>query len=235
VSVEPLGARVPARTFSLGLLREQLRVPDDCTDAELGFFGNVCSRFDLSPFADQIVLIGRWDKRVGRNVYRHQLTVAGRRTLATRTGRPYRSDGPVWCGPRSAPEAPLVWREVWDDDEHPPYAARVLIYFPEFSEPAANGTAKWDEMAQWDGKHEHLLPTWAQMPSLMLGKTAESLALRRAFPDVIEPVLEEYVADVDPDRADVAAAIDEAAASATTSTPGQNWRQRENGTWERVP
>ena len=52
-----------------------------------------------------------------------------------------------------------------------------------------NGTVKWDEFAQrYQTEPRNLLPTWEQMPSHMLGKVAESLALRRAFPEVAAAV-----------------------------------------------
>lgn len=175
----------PVTVAALDVLRDQLA--PGASDAELDYFARVCNRLELSPFADQIVLIGRYDKRLKREVFRHQVTVAGRRTLASRTGRPYRVQGPEWCGPRDARTGELRWVEVWDDDDAPPYCARALVYFVEFAEPAANGTAKWSEFAQYggDAAHRYLLPTWQAMPSHMLGKVAESMALRRAFPDVL--------------------------------------------------
>lgn len=163
----------------LQTIRDQLA--PKATDLELEYFSAVCNRLDLSPFADQIVLIGRWDSRAGRDVHRHQITVAGRRALAARTGLLEGIDGPVWCGPR-VDGGPLDWREVWDDDE-PPYCARVLVYRRNWKVPA-NGTAKWSEFRQ-TGKEKNLTGLWAKMPAHMLGKCAESLALRRAFPDTI--------------------------------------------------
>jgi hypothetical protein len=173
-----LARLAPARVVQT--LREQ--IAPGATDQELLYFAQVCARLNLSPFADQIALVGRWDSRVGATVHRHQITVAGRRTLAARTGRLVRTDGPVWCGPRVRGE--LEWRDVWDDDEVP-YCARVLVYTVASGEhPAANGTAKWSEFVvrNRDGS---VSPLWARMPSHMLGKCAESLALRRAFPDTI--------------------------------------------------
>lgn len=201
-------ARLPA-THPIEVLREQ--IAPDATDAELAFFAEVCARLELSPFADQIVLIGRYDKRVGRPVHRHQLTVAGRRTLATRTGRLAGIEGPVWCGPRDATGA-LVWTDVWDHDE-PPYCARVLVHVAGWTVPS-NGTAKWDEFAQHDSSGK-LLPTWRQMPSLMLGKCAESMALRRAFPDVIDPAIaDNYPLPVDGPDEDLAELAEASAVNA---------------------
>jgi RecT family len=159
------------------------QIAPDATDAELIVFAQVCANFGLSPFADQIVLVGRYNRRLSRLVHRHQITVAGRRALAARTGQLVGIEGPVWCGPRV--RGLLEWREVWDDEnDQPPYCARVLVHRKGWVAPA-NGTAKWSEFVQKiDGK---IVQMWQQMPSHMLGKCAESLALRRAFPDVITP------------------------------------------------
>lgn len=198
---------------SIAVLRDQLA--PDASDAELQFFAQVCARLELSPFADQIVLIGRYDKRLGRKVHRHQITVAGRRTLAARTGRLVGIEGPVWCGPRERGE--LIWREVWDEDV-PPYCARVLVHVKDWQVPV-NGTAKWDEFAQTDGANGLPLPLWRQMPSHMLGKVAESMALRRAFPDVIEPALEGFPAAIDSDDVEVAELTEAAAVNAIADPP----------------
>ena len=172
-----------ANAASINTLRDQ--IAPDATDAELAYFGQVCARLELDPFAGDMVLIGRWDKRLQRNVHRPQLTIAGRRNIAERTGLYDGMDGPEWCGPRDK-HGDLVWREVWDDDDNYPYAARVLVYRKDRAHPA-NGTCKWSEFSQTD-KNEHLLPLWEQMPSHMIAKAAESLALRRGFAQVAAAV-----------------------------------------------
>ena len=167
----------------LDLIRDQLA--PGATDDELTYFGAVADRLELDPFAGHIVLIGRYDGKAEREIYRPQITVAGRRTIASRTGELVGIDGPVWCGPRNA-DGELVWSEVWDGDGYP-YCARALVYRRGWHVPA-NGTAKWSEFAQYgkaDNQGERRpLKTWAQMPSHMLGKVAESMALRRAFPEI---------------------------------------------------
>jgi hypothetical protein len=161
------------------VVRDQMA--PDASDAELAYFIAAGNRLGLSPLAGHIVLIGRYDKRLRRNVHRPQITIDGRRLIASRTGKLRGIEGPVWCGPRERGE--LIWREVWDDDERYPYCARCLVYVDGWTMPA-NGTTKWSEFAQRDNAGA-LTATWRQMPSHMLGKVAESLALRRAFADVI--------------------------------------------------
>ena len=167
----------------LDLIRDQLA--PGASDDELTYFGAVADRLELDPFAGHIVLIGRFDGKAEREIYRPQITVAGRRTIASRTGELVGIEGPVWCGPRND-AGELVWSEVWDGEGFP-YCARALVYRRGWHH-AANGTAKWSEFAQYgkpDNQGERRpLKTWAQMPSHMLGKVAESLALRRAFPEI---------------------------------------------------
>ncbi len=202
----------PSLRRQLDTLKEQ--IAPQATDAELDYFGAVCQRLDLDPFAGQIVLIGRFDKRAGRAVHRHQVTVAGRRAVAARTGRLRGIDGPVWCGPRQyaddGSKLPLEWSEVWDEDDEP-YAARCLVYVDGWEVPA-NGTVKWSEFAQEEGTGDakRVSTNWVRMPSHMLGKVAESLALRRAFPEVEHAVAGGWGGDDD------TVVLDEASADFST-------------------
>jgi phage recombination protein Bet len=205
---------------------EELRaqIAPKANDSELAYFAQVCRQLDLSPFADQIVLIGRWDKRAQREVHRPQITVAGRRVLATRTGELRGIEGPVWSGPRDA-DGNLNWLDVWDNEDEPPYCARVLVHRAGWVVPA-NGTAKWSEMAQLDKEGDPVL-MWKRMPSHMLGKVAESLALRRAFADVVSPaIVENYVPDAYHEivDADTATVVDQATGELVAGVSGHGAR-----------
>jgi hypothetical protein len=171
-----------ATAAGLDTLRRQFA--PSATDEELGYFAQVSRHLDVDPWAGHICLVAY------QGVHRPQLTVAGRRFIAQRTGRLRGISGPHWCGPRrytnAGAKVPLEWLEVWDEDG-PPYAARCLVFVDGWDVPA-NGTVKWDELSQTykDKKTGALLltPAWEKMPSHMLGKTAESLALRRGFSEV---------------------------------------------------
>lgn len=175
-------ARPEPRT-AIDILREQ--IAPEANDAELAYLAQVATRYDLDPIAGQVVLIGRFDKRAGRKVHRPTITVEGRHVIAERTGELHGIEGPAWCGPRN-PDGTHTWLEVWDEDE-PPHAARVFVH--RTGRLPANGTVRWKEFAQYDGSGA-LMPTWKQMPSHMLGKTALSLGLRRAFAGLIPSELE---------------------------------------------
>lgn len=206
----------------LAIVREQLA--PDATKDELTWFGHVANHLGLDPFRGQIVLIGRYDRRVKRNVHRPQVTVDGRLALAEATGELDGIEGPMWCGPRTEHDGQLVWQEVWMDDERPPYCARTLVYRKGRRQPTANGTAKWSEFVQMVGDFDgagnrvgdKLAPLWRQMPSHMLGKVSLSMALRRAFSDVIRGIAVESEYEV----LDVEAAPDAAVRDVTeTTTP----------------
>jgi hypothetical protein len=97
----------------------------------------------------------------------------------------------------------------------------VLVHVKDWVTPA-NGTAKWSEFVQCD---QGGVPTamWRRMPSHMLGKVAESMALRRAFPDVIDPaVADTYPAGVDEDDVELAELLEASAANVTEDPPAPN-------------
>lgn len=216
---------VPVRldTSQAGLAKIKEQFAPKATDQDLVYFGQVATHLALDPWAGHIVLTPWWED--GKQIHRPLLTVAGRRFIAQRTGHLRGIVGPAWCGVRQFSEdgkkIPLDWMELWDEDDDYPYAARCFVYRNDWDHPA-NGTVKWSEFSQTynagsrDRPDWRLKPTWAAMPSHMLGKVAESLALRRAFSEVEGAVA--YMGGTDDDDWMVREAeADESAASQSSS------------------
>lgn len=130
-------------------------VAKGATDLELELFLHACKRTGLDPLMKQIYCIKRGDKMA------MQTGIDGYRLIADRTGKYAGSDEPAY---------------VLADDGWPDVASITVTKMVDGVPCKFSASARWKEYCQESS------PMWKKMPFLMLGKCAEALALRKAFP-----------------------------------------------------
>lgn len=167
----------PEMTFSseqVKLIRTML-MGGKATREEIEFFLTYAKRLGLDPIAKQI--------HFGRIKGKPNILVGidGYRLIAKRSGEFLGKEPTLWCGPDGQ------WDDKWLDEDNPPAAARVTIHNKDGGSITA--TVMYAEAVQTtrdkgSGKERPNF-FWQKMPALMLGKCAESQALRQLVPDLL--------------------------------------------------
>ena len=170
---------------------EQSGIEQDVTEAELRAFMHECQRRKLDPFSRQIYLIGRYDKRKGRKVYKSQTSIDGFRLIARRaadkSGIDYSYEDTIWY------DANGGRYDIWLSNQ-PPAGAKVVVI--------RNG-CRFDAVARFGAyvqldSHGNTSGQWRNMADVMIAKCAEALALRKAFPEDLGGIYtEEEMAQAD--------------------------------------
>jgi phage recombination protein Bet len=132
------------------------------SDAEFRLFLNQCVRTGLDPIQRQIYSIPRGN---GRTI---QTGIDGYRLIAQRTGEYAGSDDAIYDT---------------EAEDHPNRATVTVWRLVEGVPRAFTATARWSEYKPALGDQ-----MWQKMPYLMIGKCAEALALRKAFPQELSGI-----------------------------------------------
>src|SRR3990167_1786485 len=154
-------------------------VAKGASDDELKLFIQVCKGAKLNPFMRQVHLVPRWDSKAGQEVRTIQVGIDGFRAIAEDSGAYAGNDDPVFDGEKDieAPDGKDKTKKL-----AVPIEAKVVVRKVVQSQVYDfSATARWDEY--YPGPK--LGFQWHIRPKLMLGKCAEALALRKAFPKLL--------------------------------------------------
>lgn len=134
---------------------------------EVEHFHNICMRTQLSPEMKQICPVPRFDTKLGRSTWTFQVQIDGFRLIAERTGRyaPGRQSDYAYNDKDQLISATSYVKKRTDDGTW--HEVAYTAFFKEYVQLTKEGN-----------------PTkfWKDMEHVMLGKCAESCALRKAFP-----------------------------------------------------
>lgn len=159
-----------------GLTPEQIdlvkrTICKNATNDELQLFLHQCHRTGLDPLSRQIYFQKYKNNTTGKDEVVFITAVDGYRAIANRSGVYAGSDDPVF------------------DNEEKPRKATVTVYkMVQGQKCAFTASARWDQYYPSSEKKAFM---WKKMPHLMLGKVAEALALRKAFPAELSAVYTE--------------------------------------------
>ena len=151
-------------------------VARNATDDELRLFIQVCKGAQLNPFLRQVHFVKRWDSREGREVGAIQVGIDGFRSIAESSGAYAGNDDPIFNGERK-----ITYGKDNKELMVPESATVTVRKIIQGVIADFTATARWDEY--YPG--EKMGFQWHIRPHLMLGKCAEALALRKAFPKLL--------------------------------------------------
>lgn len=155
-------------------------VAKGASDDELRLFIQVCKGANLNPFLKQVFLVPRWDSNEGKEVRAIQVSIDGFRAIAEESGGYAGNEDAVFTGDETLEIE--QGKEKTKKTIKYPLEAKVTVYkIVEGGRYAFSATARWSEY--YPGGR--LGFQWHIRPYLMLGKCAEALALRKAFPKLL--------------------------------------------------
>ena len=212
-------------TEQVQLVKDTIAKAAELTDNEFLLFVATAQRMQLDPLARQIHAVKRGGK------LSIQVGIDGFRAIADRTGKLAGNDDPVY-EKHSAAQKDLA---------DYPQKATVTVHKLVAGEPRPfRASARWSEYYPGKGGPGFM---YRKMPFLMLGKCAEALALRKAFPAelggvyVPEEMAQAGLAHIEPEtRAEAAEKAETPPAPAAFVPPTGTMEQlRKIGAAEIVP
>lgn len=159
-------------SFYLNLLQDQILKTKKLTSEDFKLFLYACKRTGLDPITNQIYAVPRWNTEMGRTVMTVQTGIDGLRLVAQRTGAYAGSDDAVFDA---------------ETGEQPRKATVTVYKMVQGIRVSFTASARWDEYRQTT-KTGSPMGMWAKMPYSQLAKCAESLALRKAFPNELSGI-----------------------------------------------
>ncbi len=166
----------PWNRSQLDLIKRTIAV--GATDDELLMFRWICHRTQLDPFMRQIYFVKRWDRKEGKEKGAIQVGIDGFRVVAERTGDYAGNDDPIYEGELELTYSGKDGKTTYQAPEK----ATVKVYkIVQGLRVEFTATARWKEY--YPGDKQGFM--WRTKPHIMLGKVAEALALRKAFPAVL--------------------------------------------------
>lgn len=143
------------------VIRNQI-FPEQLTENDFKVFIAFSLRKRLDPIQKQIYAVPRKNGKTGKWTMTIQTSIDGYRAIAARTGQYAGNDDAIF------------------DSELQPKRATVTVYrLIGGVRCPFTATARWDQYYPGDKVGFQ----WNKMPHVMLGKCAEGLALRKAFPE----------------------------------------------------
>lgn len=137
------------------------------TNDEFELFVHACKRTGLDPFMKQIHAVKRWDAKLNREAMSIQTGIDGYRLIAERTGKYMAGQEPTYVHDASGKlVSATAYVKRWGPDGTW-HTVGATAYYEEYVQTKKDGTP---------------MAMWAKMPRGQLGKCAESLVLRKAFP-----------------------------------------------------
>ena len=171
------------------LIRSQISI--GAPDETIALLVTRCRQLGVDPLGRMLYAIPRNKKKQNERTGKWETTethwilqssIDLFRAMAEFHGEYSGQIGPFWCGKDE------VWKDMWLDDK-PPCAAKVGVLRKSFKTPLY-AIAIWKEYAPVD-KDGNPTGFWNKMPSLMIAKVAEALALRKAFPSKLTGIYTE--------------------------------------------